>query len=155
MNKKNIPNIANGLKLPYIDNNEVDVYIFLPAGIEKKLITDIADELIKLARKTLKSTLITKFITYYTFEDGENIEPPYELVIRYTKKEWDKAVRKPENPNDYPLIGYLVLKPDGWGDWHIFVTEITTIVSPEDGGGEYGYIHLTISMLADPLIGDC
>ena len=155
MNIKNIPNIADGLKLPNIDNNEVDVYIFLPAGIKKKLITDLADELMKLARITLKNSLITKFITYYTFEDGENIEPPYELVIRYTKKEWDNAVRKPENPNDYPLIGYLVLKPDGWGDWNIFVTEITTIIYPEDGGGEYGYIHLSISTLADPLIGDC
>ena len=155
MNEKYIPDIADGLELPTMDNDEVNVFIFLPLGIEKKLIIDLDKELEKSARKTLKDTPITKFITYYTFEDGDNSGPPYELVIRYTKKEWDKAVAKSENRYDYPMVGYLVLKPDGWGDWHIFVDEITETLSPEDGGGEYGYIYLSISTLADPLIGDC
>jgi len=155
MSEKYIPDIADGIKLPNIDSDGVDVFIFLPAGMRKKLITIIAPELLKLARKTLKTTPITRFITYFTFEDGENIGPPYEIVIRYTKKEWDKAVKKPGNPNDYPLVGYLVLKPDGWGEWQIFVAEITTIISPDVGDGVYGFIHLTITELVDPLIGDC
>ena len=155
MHNKYIPNIADGLKLPNIDNDEVDVFIFLPIGIERKLITELDDKLKKSARKTLKNSSITKFITYYTFEDDDDSVPPYELVIRYTKKEWYKAVEKADNPNDYPLIGYLVLKPDGWGDWHIFVDEITETLSPEEGGDEYGYIYLSIKKLVDPLIGDC
>ena len=155
MNAKYIPSIANGIKLPNWDNPEVDVYIFLPVGIAKKLVLELEKGLEKLARKTLKSTPISKIITYYTFENDDNSGPPYELVIRYSKKEWDKAVKKSENPNDYPLVGYLVLKSGGWGDWHIFVDEISDTLSPEEGGGDYGYIYLSISTLVDPLIGDC
>jgi len=155
MAEKYIPNLEEGIKLPNIDNDEIDVYIFLPVGIQIKLVTELDKDLVKLARTTLKNTPITKFITYYTFENGENSGPPYELVIRYSKKEWDKAVNKSENPNDYPMVGYLVLKPTGWGDWHIFVDEIIGTLSPDEGGGDYGYIYLRIRTLVDPLIGDC
>jgi len=149
------PEDFRGEVLHQMDGDYIRAKLVLP-GV-KKIIKTISKVLIDKARViTEKDPLkVSRFITYFRVEDGDQLITEYEILLKYSPKAWrdgyDQDLRRPR-------VAYLVLKnaklkdPHWAPAWVEFPPDSITFTAPLDDDS-YGFVCISVEKLEDPLIG--
>lgn len=147
------PGNFRGEPLHQMDGDYIRAKLVLPGGGKGlRIIKTVSKELIERARAiTEKDPLkVSRFITYFKVEDGDQLITKYELLFKYSPKAWrdgyDPELRRPR-------VAYLVLKNADWAAaWVEFPPDSITFTAPTDDDS-HGFVCITVEKLEDPLIG--
>ncbi|MCJ7717457.1 MAG: hypothetical protein MUO54_13180 [Anaerolineales bacterium] len=154
MEKQNCgPENFRGEPLHQIDGDYIRAKLVLPGGGEGLKITKIiSKELIDKARdiKQKGPFIVSRFITYFKVEDGDQLVTKYEILLKYSSKAW----RNGYDPDlGRPRVAYLVLKNSDWAAaWVEFPAGSITFTEPPDQDS-HGFVCINVDGLEDPLIG--
>ena len=154
MEKQNCgPEDFRGEVLHQMDGDYIRAKLVLPGGSQGlKIIKTIPMELIRKARViTKKDPLkVSRFITYFRVEDGDQLITEYEILLKYSPKAWKDGY---DSELGRPRVAYLVLKNDHWAPaWVEFPPDSITFTAPPDDDS-HGFVCITVEELEDPLIG--
>jgi len=154
MEKRNCgPEEFRGEVLHQMDGDYIRAKLVLPGGGEGlRIIKTISKDLIKKARDiTKKDPLkVSRFITYFRVEDGDQLITKYELRLKYSPKAWEDGY---DRKLGRPRVAYLVLKNAHWAPaWVEFPSDSITFSAPPDADS-HGYVCILVEELEDPLIG--
>jgi len=159
MEKQNCnPEDFRGEVLHQMDGDYIRAKLVLPEGSQGlEILKTIPMELIRKARViTEKDPLkVSRFITYFRVEDGDQLITKYEILLKYSPQAW-KAGYDPELKR--PRVAYLVLKNTNLEDphwapaWVEFPPNSITFTAPPDDDS-HGFVCISVEELEDPLIG--
>jgi hypothetical protein len=136
-----------------MDGDYIRAKLVLPGGSQGlKIIKTISMGLIKKARAITKNDplKVSRFITYFRVEDGDQLITEYDILLKYSPKAWRDGY-DPELGR--PRVAYLVLKNSDWAPaWIEFPSVSITFTAPPDDDS-HGFVCISVEELEDPLIG--